>query len=381
MSAPLVIIGSGLGGYMLAKEFRRLDKETPLTIITEDDGAFYSKPLLSTALTQQKTAEALVMNTAEAMAEQLNARVLTHTTVQAIQLESNHIATRQGDIPYGRLVLALGAEKISAPLQGDGVDEVVSVNNLMEYATFRQWLQGKRSIVMLGAGLVGCEFSNDLLNAGLQLHCVALEAEPLMKWVPVAIGRQLRLALAERGVQWHLQRMAQQVERVGNQFRVVLDDGSNIIADGVFAAIGLRSRTQLAKQSGLVVNRGIVVDEFCRSSHADVYALGDCAERDGQVLMYVAPLLQSAKALAATLAGTPTAVEYPPMPIVIKTPACPLATIPPSSDSGAWQLEGEAPHLVAGYYEERQLMGFALSGDKVRERAQYVKQLTSKLPH
>ena len=131
-----------------------------------------------------------------------------------------------------------------------------------------------------------------------------------------------------------------------------------------WAAIGLRPRTQLALEAGLDVGRGIKVDRFLRSSDEHIFALGDCAEVEGKVLLFVLPLMACARALAKTLAGTETAVQYPPMPVLIKTPVCPVVVSPiVPGTAGAWAVEAEGNNVKAEFRSpEGQLLGFALTG-------------------
>ncbi len=375
MTKPIIIIGTGLAGYMLAKEFRKCDQHTPLEIITASDGRFYSKPLLSTALTQNKTADCLAVFSATEMAEQLHATVHTHTVVKKID-PKNKIVFTDKEIPYERLVLALGAQTITPPLEGNAVKEMVSVNDLQDYAKFREWLQGKKHIAILGAGLVGCEFANDLINVDIKVDIVAPERAPLTRFVPDAIGAALKIAMADKGVSWHLGHLATCVDRSEQGVKITLDDGSFVEAEGVLSAIGLRPSIELAKQAGLAVHQGIQVDRCLQTSDPHIYALGDCAEVDGVVKQYVAPILQCARALAKILAGGREPVHYPTMPIVIKTPACPVVSCPPPDVAGEWNLEGEGSHLSALYHDvDGQLRGFALVGDKVRDKMPLAKKL------
>lgn len=366
MTNPLVIIGTGLAGYMLAKEFRKCDTTRAMHLYTTDQGAFYSKPLLSTALTQQKTPEQLAVNSVEEMAAQLDATIHTETTVEDIAALS-----------YAQLVLATGATKMVPPLSGDAAQSVVSVNNLSDYAAFRRWLSGKKNLLMIGAGLVGCEFTNDLVNAGYRVHVAALEAAPLAALVPPVIGEDLRAALAALGVTWHLGCAVTSVDAAGSGYQVRLSSGEVLQVDGVFSAVGLRPNVALAEKAGLAVREGIVVDHYFQTSQPNIYALGDCAEVAGRVAMYVAPILHGARTLAKTLAGEKTAVQYPVMPIVIKTPACPVVALPPPKGvEGTWHYEGETAHQRALFYDTaQQLRGFALIGDKVRDRMALAKQL------
>ena len=140
---PIIILGSGLAGYNVAKELRKLDKETPLTIIAADSAHFYSKPMLSNALASKKTPSAIALNTPEQMATQLNATVRPHTRVTAIDATAHTIQIADETLPYSKLVLALGAEQIRLPIAGDAADTVVTVNDLGDYGRFHALLEGK----------------------------------------------------------------------------------------------------------------------------------------------------------------------------------------------------------------------------------------------
>ncbi len=374
---PIVIIGTGLAGYMLAKEFRKLNTEKPLIIITNQAGRFYSKPQLSTALANKKTAEQLTVADAMTMAEQLPATIYTFTEVNQILPEEKTIVAGDKKIVYEKLVLACGTEVIKAPLEGNAADKVISVNDLSAYEFFREQLLDKKKLLIMGAGLVGCEFANDLIGAGYQVDVVAPDIYPLTRLVPPAIGEVLYQALAEAGVNWHLGQLVQAVNKVASGYVVKTSTGEEKLADLVFSAIGLRPRRQLAADSGVAVDTGICVDEYLQTDKADIYALGDCAEVQGQVKFYVAPLLQCARALAKTLAGEKTAVQYPPMPVVIKTSACPITVLPPPAEqTGEWQISGVGKNKQALFVDKQgALHGFVLTGEKVKLRAALIKQL------
>ncbi|MDH1158052.1 FAD-dependent oxidoreductase, partial [Pseudomonas otitidis] len=156
----------------------------------------------------------------------------------------------------------------------------------------------------------------------------------------------------------------------GEALEAHLSDGTHLSCDLVVSAVGLRPRTALAAAAGLDVNRGVVVDRELRTSHANIYALGDCAEVDGINLLYVMPLMASARALAQTLAGTPTAVSYGPMPVTVKTPACPLVVSPPPRGlDGEWTVEGAGADIKALCRDASgHLLGYALTGAAVQEK-------------
>ncbi|HUW28217.1 MAG TPA: FAD-dependent oxidoreductase [Sulfuriferula sp.] len=379
---PIVIIGSGLAGYTLARELRKLDQAVPLIIITADDGRYYSKPLLSNALAQGKTADQLAGASALAMAEQLNAEVLAFSRVEAIDPAARSVRVAQRVIAYGKLVLALGADPVRPQLAGNAADSVMSVNDLMDYARFRERIAGTRRVMILGGGLIGCEFANDLSLAGYQVHIVHPASHPLDRLLPETAAQDLQRGLAAAGVTWHLGHTAVAVNQTATGYAVTLDDGALLEADAVLAAIGLRPRVALAQAAGMRVARGIQVNRLLETSAANVYALGDCAEVAGHVLPYVMPLMAQARALAATLAGTPTEVAYPAMPVTVKTPACPVAVATVAEGlAGSWQVACGEDGVCALYQDEgKGLLGFALTGKQAGQRQALARQLPALMP-
>jgi len=375
---PIIVIGSGLAGFTLAREWRKLDAATPLRILTTDDGCFYSKPMLSNALAAGKTVQQLVNKPVAQMAQELDAEISTRIQVSAID-PANHTITANGEtIHYSRLVLALGADPIRLPLLGDGADAVLSVNDLEDYASFRRNLEGKQRVAILGAGLIGCEYANDLLTGGYQVDIVDPGNRPLSSLLPPEASAPLQEALGKLGVEWHWGVKAEAVGRTDGGFRLALSDGGSIDADVVLSAIGLRARTALAATAGIAVKRGIVVDNRLRTSATDVYAIGDCAEAQGKVLPFVMPLMQQARTLARVLTGTAAELSYPAMPIVVKTPACPIVVCPPAQGlAGEWRSSQTQQGVRACFYDTADtLRGFALTGQATAEKNALAQQLT-----
>ncbi|MGZ8291363.1 MAG: NAD(P)/FAD-dependent oxidoreductase, partial [Telluria sp.] len=314
--APIVIIGAGMAAYSLARELRKLDQATPLVIVTGDSGAAYAKPMLSNAFALGKAASQLISQTAVQMGEQLGADVLAHTRVLSVDTAARTIATSTGRIAYGRLVLALGADPIRVPLAGDAAGEVLSVNHIADYSLMRERLAAvgdSARVAILGAGLIGCEFADDMAAAGHHVTLVDPNPRPLAALAAPALSEGLERAWDGRSITLALGTTAAAVSRRGAQLRVTLADGRVIDADLVLSAVGLRPSVTLAREAGIETRRGIVVDAFGQTSADCVYALGDCAEyttaAGGSVLPYVAPLLAAARAIASTLTGKPVAID------------------------------------------------------------------------
>lgn len=381
MTQSVVILGSGQAGVSVARELRKLNTEIDITLISADDGGFYAKPTLSNALAAGKASAQLLLSSADKLAEQLKARILAHTTVTAIDTQAKQLHTSVGPISYGALVLANGARPIRLPLTGSGAADVLSVNNLDDYAIFRNTLQPGMHVAILGGGLIGCEFANDLRVAEHPVSMFDLAPQPLGRLLPPQAASFFAEKLNAAGVQFHFGTSITNVDSTAEGYALTTTDGQQFMADLVLSAIGLKPATELAAAAGLKTHRGIVVDRHLQTSAADVYALGDCAEVEGLVLPYILPIMNAARALAKTLAGETTAVNYPAMPVVVKTPACPTVVSPPAIDAvGSWQeevIEGGVRALFKA--PDGSLLGCALLGEASKERQSIAAQLPAVL--
>ena len=375
--SAITIIGSGLAGYTVIREIRKLDKTTPITLITKEPGYFYSKPMLSTALASKKDAAQLVSTPQDGMASQLEITILSHTEVSAIDVDGQTVSTNQGSIPYAKLVLALGADQIRLPLQGDAANEVITVNDLEDYAKFRQLIDGKKRIAILGAGLIGCEFANDLVVGGYEVDVIDLAPQALGRLLPAEAAKELQDKLSAAGVRWHFATTLQSINHQNGALEITLANGTRLNSDVVLSAVGLKPRLDLAKAAGLQVNVGIVVNRELETSAKNVFAIGDCAEVDGLVLPYVMPIMQAARALAPTLTGQTTALNYPAMPVMVKTPALPTIVSPPAKGAtGEWRILPMEGGLEARFESsDGKLLGFALLGSATAQRGALTKEL------
>jgi len=376
-SSAIVIIGSGLAGYTVIREIRKLNKEIPITLVTREPGYFYSKPMLSTALAGKKDAAQLVSTPADGMATQLEINILTETDVSSIEHASKVINTNKGAIAYGKLVLALGADQIRLPLQGNAVNEVLTVNDLEDYAKFRTAITGKKKVVILGAGLIGCEFANDLVLGGFEVDVIDLAPQALGRLIPEAAANDLQERLSAVGVRWHFNTTVQTIDRKQNQLDITLANGASISSDVVLSAVGLKPRLDLAKAAGIATGVGIQVNRELETNVPDVFALGDCAEVEGLVLPYVMPIMQAARALAVTLTGKPTALTYPAMPVMVKTPALATVVSPPAKGAvGQWKSTPVDGGLEARFESnDGKLLGFVLMGTATAQRGGLTKEL------
>lgn len=397
---PIIVIGAGLAGWTTVREFRKLDTTTPILMITADSGDFYAKPTLSNAFAQKKSPGQLVVTPAAKMVETQGVTLLAHTQVLGFDPYVKTLTTNQGSHDFSALVLATGAAPIRVPVAGDAADQVLSVNSLQDFAIFHKVLNSDASrhdmsldcyensskkspkVLIMGAGLIGCEFANDLINAGYAVSVVDPSTRALAALLPELASEQLRASLAQLGVDWHFGTTVQAVNRAtesgsASTLQATLANGEVLAADVVLSAVGLRADTRLALAAGLACERGIKVDAALQTSAPHVYALGDAAQyaSAGDVtLPFVMPIMNAARALAVTLTGTRTELVFPIMPVAVKTPALPLLIASPNIGTpGGWH-EAE-PSLWQHVGEEGRLQGFILAGAQTSRRAEQVKAL------
>ena len=400
---PLIIIGAGLAGWTTIREFRKLDTTTPIVLVTADNGDFYAKPSLSNAFAQKRTPDQLVSTPAAKMVETLNVTLMAHTQVLALDTAAQTLTVHTAataDAPasdatlsYSQLILATGAQPIRLPLAGNAADQVLSINSLEDFSSFISVLKAhgpcgsssendSKSVVIMGAGLIGCEFANDLIQGGHQVHVVDPMAQPLAALLPASAGAQVQAALAAVGVQWHFGATVQSVDgaepSTGTPLCITLSNGQTLQADAVLSAIGLRANTALASAAGMACERGIVVDAHLRTSANAVFALGDCAQyaSAGQrTLPYVMPIMNAARALAATLAGNATPLVFPLMPVTVKTPALPTVIAAPTpGQAGEWIAETVEGGGAWRFLNTAQIQtGFVLTGKQTARRMELSK--------
>ena len=397
MTHPIIIIGAGLAGWTTAREFRKLDATTPVMVITADSGDFYAKPSLSNAFAQGRTPAQLVTTPAAKMVETLNITLLAHTRVSAIHPTTRSISTAQGEFSYSQLVLATGAQSIRVPVAGNAADQVQSINSLDDFSVFHARLTGVRRcenasesqpqtaygkhVLIMGAGLIGCEFANDLAASGYRVTVVDPATGPIAALLPPDTSLQLREALAALGVTWHFGATVKSVntsvdgltDPIFPPLEVELSNGQVAFVDIVLSAIGLRADMALAQAAGLTCDRGLVVDAMLQTSAPHIFALGDSAQYAvGRPLPYVMPLMSAAKVLALTLSGTRTELAFPLMPVAVKTSALPIVVAAPApGTAGDWRTA--EPGIWQFLDAKGQAHGFVLAGKQTARRMEQSK--------
>lgn len=373
----VVIIGAGVAGWSAAEAIRRRDPEKPVLLVSSCKGFVYPKPAISMAFSQGKSAEDLVDMDAETRAKQLGIEVRTGTRIIKVDSTRKRMTTVKGAIEYDKLVLALGAHQRELPIQGTSAQSVIRVNDLQSYKKLRNELQnGVKHVTILGAGLIGCEFADDLTKAGYQVSIIDPQTQPLSSMLPDSMGQQLKEKLLEKGVEWHFGVTLNVLDKDAEQLKATLSNGSELVTDLVLSAAGLIPNTTVAEKMGLTIDHGISVNNDMQTSNPNIYAIGDCASLDGQVFAYIEPIRRQAEAVAADIAGEHEAFMPLPPLVKVKTPSLPLSICRPKHLNGMEWISTEESH--GDHFELREgknVLGFALSGKMASEAGGIYRQL------
>ena len=376
ISREIVVIGSGFAAQQLVKSLRKLDGEQPIRLITADSGDEYNKPDLSHVVSRGCAAAAMTRLSGSDFAEQQRIALVPHCPVLGIDPARRIVMTGQGEFAYGQLVLATGASAARPEIPGS--EHLVTLNSQQEYAAAEGLIQQARRIMILGAGLIGCELAMDMASDGREVTLLDLADSPLSALLPATLTQPLQQALRCQGVSLQFGTGLASVDaQPGDGWRVTLSDGRASEQDLVIAAIGLRPNLVLAQAAGLAVGRGILVDDCLQTSAPHIFALGDCVQWRGQLLPFLQPIVLGANALARTLLGTPTPLILPPMLVKVKTPRYPLQLAGRTKGEDlAWQCRWNSQGLVAEARDQAgELCGFVVGGDQMSAAFPLLRQL------
>ncbi|MCX5263367.1 NAD(P)/FAD-dependent oxidoreductase [Streptomyces sp. NBC_00199] len=302
-NSRVVVIGAGLAGARLARRLGELG--TPALLVGEEEHRPYNRVLLAEVLAGRYAPEVIALPAPAG---------LVRAQVTGIDRDRRTVSCADGsEIAYGTLVLATGSNPVLPPLRGLFTPDHVLPEGVHAFRTMDDCLGLSKAVrpgvraVVIGGGLLGVSAARALAVRGAQV-VLAQQAERLMeRQLDPNASRLVLRHLKDLGVEVHTECRVRDVRCLGGAVRSVeMSDGYALDADLVVLACGVSPRAGLAKDAGIAVHKGILVDDELRTSDPHIRAIGDCAQHDGTVYGLAAPALEQADALAESLAGRPS---------------------------------------------------------------------------
>ena len=303
----LVLVGNGMAGVRAIEERLSVAKdEFQITIFGAEPHPNYNRILLSKVLQGDTDIKDITLNDWD-WYEENNIQLYTNETVIKVDTENKTVITDADRIqPYDELILATGSLPFILPIPGADKKGVTAFRDIKDTDTMLTASKQYKKAAVIGGGLLGLEAARGLLNLGMDVSVIHLAPFLMERQLDATAGRLLQNELEKQGMTFLLEKQTEEIvgdDRVeGLRFK----DGTSIEADLVVMAVGIRPNTTLGAESGIPVNRGIIVNDYMQTEIPHIYAVGECAEHRGIAYGLVAPLYEQAKVLAKHICGIET---------------------------------------------------------------------------
>lgn len=302
----LVLVGNGMAGIGTIEQILKLGGAYDITVFGSEPHPNYNRIMLSYVLEGSKTIDDIILNDWN-WYEDNNITLHTGTTVTRIDEETHQVITDSGmAVPYDKVIIATGSNSFILPIPGSDKEGVVGFRDIADCDAMLAAAQQYKKAAVIGGGLLGLEAAKGLVNLGMDVTVVHLMEDLMERQLDRNASSMLQAELERQGVKFAMGK--QTVELTGEQ-RVnglSFSDGTFLEADFVVMAVGIKPNVTVAKESGITVNRGIVVDDYLQTSMPNVYSIGECAEHRGVCYGLVAPLFEQGMVLAKHLCGSET---------------------------------------------------------------------------
>lgn len=306
----LVMVGNGMAGVRTLEELLKIAPDLyDITVFGAEPHPNYNRILLSPVLAGEQTLEEIVLND-WAWYEQNGITLHTGSAVTEVDRRRRVVHSASGaSAEYDRLILATGSNPFMLPISGKDLDGVLAYRDIADTQAMIDAAAKYKDAVVIGGGLLGLEAANGLMKRGMKVTVVHAGEWLMERQLDDVAGKLLQKSLVERGMQFLMSAQTQELlgeedAGMGGRVRAVkFKDGSEVPAQLVVMAVGIRPNTALAEKMHLHVHRGIVVsDTLQTTTDARIYAVGECAAHRGVAYGLVAPLFEQGKVLANHLA-------------------------------------------------------------------------------
>ncbi|WNS45367.1 nitrite reductase large subunit NirB [Paenibacillus sp. MMS20-IR301] len=303
----LVLVGNGMAGVRALEHLLKLAPEAyEITIFGAEPYPNYNRIMLSSVLAGGTSLDEIVINDLE-WYRSFNIKLYTGHTVTAIDTKERKVHTDKGiTAHYDELILATGSNPFMLPLPGAEKEGVIAFRDIKDTQIMQEVSQKYSKAVVIGGGLLGLEAARGLLHLGMEVSVVHIHDYIMERQLDEAAAVMLRKELEAQGMKFLLKKQSEAILGKKRVKGLLFADGETAEADLIVMAVGIKPNVELARTSGIAVNRGILVNDYMETNLPGIYAVGECAEHRGIAYGLVAPLYEQGAVLAKRLAGVPT---------------------------------------------------------------------------
>ncbi|MCA1526365.1 NAD(P)/FAD-dependent oxidoreductase [Bradyrhizobium yuanmingense] len=310
MSEPLVIVGNGMAAARLVDELAKTALgRYAVAVIGEEPRLAYNRVLLSSVLAGETGSHEIELRPAGWWRDR-GVTVRYGYRVSEIDVGRRELKIAgEESMEYSKLVLATGSTPLRLNVPGADLAGVHTFRDTRDVDLLLTLAAARKRVVVVGGGLLGLEAAYGLAKAGAPVTLLHLMDRLMERQLDAPAADLLKTLVERKGIRVMLNAATARIHGKGHVQAVELADGSRIEADAVIFAAGIKPNVALAKEAGIAVNRGVVVNDVMQTSASDIFALGECAEHRGTCYGLVEPAYEQARVLARHLAGRPAAYQ------------------------------------------------------------------------
>lgn len=301
----VVVVGNGMVGHHFVEQLAQQNSDMEIIVLSAEPRLAYDRVHLSEYFSG-KTADDLALTTPEHYA-QLNVQFKTNARVAHLDKMHKTVTTESGEsFSYDKLVLATGSYPFVPPIPGNDQEHCLVYRTIEDLESIESSAKSSKIGVVVGGGLLGLEAANALKQAGVETHVVEFAPQLMAVQVDAGGGKLLKTKIEELGVRVHTQKATEVIEKGDtHRYKMCFKGGETLETDMILFSAGIRPQDSLAREFELELGPrgGIVINDQCQTSDADIYAIGECALWNNFIFGLVAPGYAMARAAASNITG------------------------------------------------------------------------------
>ncbi|MBL1320976.1 MAG: NAD(P)/FAD-dependent oxidoreductase [Methylophaga sp.] len=305
MKEKLVLIGNGMAGMRTIDELLKLAPEKyDITVFGAEPHGNYNRIMLSPVLAGDKSIGEILIHDLQWYQDN-NITLHTEKTITQIDRTKRIVLAEDGTTAdYDRLILATGSNPVMLPIPGIELEGVISFRDINDVNIMIETAKTHKKAIVIGGGLLGLEAANGLMIQGMDVSVVHRSGTLMNQQLDQAASDLMLIELQAKGMHFLMHHDTAEFIGKDRVEKVLFKDGSEVDADLVVMAVGVRPNIELAQNSGIACERGVLVDDTMSTYSPNIYAVGECVQHRNQTFGLVAPLYEQAKVCASRLANS-----------------------------------------------------------------------------